>query len=320
MARPKTPTIPDDKVHYFREQLFAELSHMFTWEGLPENIPIDYLERNLTRSGFVMFYEDDEIGHDILRCGARGYNRHEQPTEALAITSSDDLQDYSQKRAIKRLSDGKKAVELFDPKTDCVLIQNMDYGQNLHDIVDHFAQRLALAQQSFDTNLMWTNLPYIFKVENADMKLSIESMFASIFSGEPFIVTDKMMFAQNADRTGLPTDIKYIGKELLDTLNEIMMKFRERVGFDTAGVDKAERLVTAEVKSNNQHTRTCLEIMLRQREIAANTINAFYGLSVTVKPTGADEQAEDMTQTLDDEEGNENGTNDNRTPTPTPSH
>ena len=98
----------------------------------------------------------------------------------------------------------------------------------------------------------------------------------------------------------------------MDILNEIMMKFRERVGFDTAGVDKAERLVTAEVKSNNQHTRTCLEIMLRQREIAAANLNAFYGLSVTVRPTGQDEQAEDMTETLSEEDGT-NGPDDNRT-------
>lgn len=315
MARPKTPTIPEDKIHYFKEQLFSELSHMFTWEGLPENIPVDYLERNLVRNGFIMFYEDEVIGPDILRCSATGYNRHQFPTIAQAVTSSDDLQDWSQRRSIKRLSDGTAAVEQFDKATDCVLIQNMDYGQNLTDIVDHFAARLALAQQSFDTNLMWTNVPYIFKVENEEMRLSIEKLFSEIFSGVPFVVTDKMLFAQNADRTGLPTDIKFIGKELLDTLNEIMMKFRERVGFDTAGVDKAERLVTAEVKSNNQHTRTCLEIMLRQREIAAANLNAFYGLTVSVKATGEVEQAEDMTQTLD-EGGAEDGTNNGGIKTP----
>ena len=316
MAREKTPTIPEDKIHYFREQLYSELSHMFTWEGLPENIPLDYLERNLVRNGFVMYYEHETIGPDILRCTATGYNRHQFPTIAQAVTSSDDLQDYSQRRAIKRLSDGKAAVSNFDKTKDCVLIQNMDYGQNLDDIVNHFATRLALAQQSFDTNLLWTNLPYIFMSDSEDMRLSIEKMFASIFNGEPFIISDKMLFASNKDRAGLPTDIKFIGKELMDILNEIMMKFRERVGFDTAGVDKAERLVTAEVKSNNQHTRTCLEIMLRQREIAAAELNAFYGLSVTVKPTGEDEQAEDMTDTLDEEGGNEDGANDNRTPPP----
>lgn len=316
MARPKTPTIPDDKIHYYKEQLYSELTHMFTWEGLPENIPLDYLERNLVRSGFVMFYEDEQIGPDILRCSPRGYNRHQFATEALAVTSSDDLKDYSQTRAIKRLSDGKAAIEQFNIQTDCVLIQNMDYGQSLDDIIDHFATRLALAQQSFDTNLLWTNLPYIFMSDSEDMRLSIEAMFGSIFSGEPFVITDKMLFANNKDRAGLPTDIKYIGKELLDTMNEIMMKFRERVGFDTAGVDKAERLLTSEVKSNNQHTRTCLEIMLRQREIAAANISAFYGLNVTVKPTGDDEQEAAMQETLD-EGGNDDGTNDDGTPTPT---
>jgi hypothetical protein len=158
----------------------------------------------------------------------------------------------------------------------------MAYGENCHEIVDHFAQRLALAQQAFDTNLMWANVPYIFQTASDDTRLSIEKMFASIFNGEPFIISDKSLFQDNKDRAGLPTDINFIGKDLLDVHNEIMMKFRQTVGFETAGVDKAERVNTLEVQSNDQHTKTVLQIMLQQRKIACDNINAFFGVNVEV--------------------------------------
>ena len=311
MARQATPIIPDDKLEYFKEQLYSELSHMFTWEGLPESVPSGYLERKLIRTGTVMFYEDEALGHDVLQCTVTGYNRHEQGTQARTYVTSDDGQDYNQTRTIKRLSDSKVAVEQFDKDKDCVLIQNMAHGQTMTDIVDHFAARLALAQQSFDTSLLWTNLPYIFTVDNEDTRLSIEKMFSEMFLGKPFVISDKMLFAANKDRAGVPTSIQYIGKEIMDTMNEITMKFRERVGFETAGVDKAERLLTAEVKSNNQHTATCREIMLSERQSACNSINAFYDLNVSVKVTGQDEGG-----TLQEEEqegAQEDGTDDSGT-------
>jgi kynurenine formamidase len=107
-------------------------------------------------------------------------------------------------------------------------------------------------------------------------------MFSDIFTGQPFIITDKSLFTDNKDRAGLPTGIPFIGKDLMDVQNEIMMKFRQTVGFDTAGVDKAERTNTLEIQSNDQYTETVLQIMLRQRKIAVESINAFFGTDISV--------------------------------------
>lgn len=287
MARPKVPTIPDDKIYFYREQLFRELSHMFKWEGLPATIPEDYVEDNLIRHGYVLFYEDENIGQDILRAQVLGYNRHMLPVQARTFTPNTIGEATTITRNIKRLSDGKNVIDSFDPTKDGVLIMNMwdsrtSKGQNMGMIVDHFAQRLALAQQAFDTNLLWANVPYIFQTSSDETRLSIEKMFASIFNGEPFIITDKSLYVDNKDRTGLPTDITFIGKDLLDVQNEIMMKFRQTVGIDTAGVDKAERVNTLEVQSNNQYTETVVQIMLRQRKIAVESINAFFGTNISV--------------------------------------
>ena len=314
MARPKVPTIPDDKLFYFKEQLYMELAHMFEWTGLPQTVPQDYLERNLVRYGYCLYYEDEEIGQDILRCEVVGYNRHDLPVSARTFTPNTINERTNITRNIKRLADSQDAIEKFNPQTDGVLIMNMangNYakGQHMGMIVDHFAQRLALAQQAFDTNLMWANVPYIFQVSTDETRLSIEKLFSDIFTGQPFIITDKSLFTDNKERAGLPSGIKYIGKELLDTQNEIMMKFRERVGFNTAGVDKAERVNTLEIQSNDQHTKSVLEIMLYQRRQAAEAINAFFGTNITV-----DILADDSTALIDeDEEGEEDGTSDGGT-------
>jgi hypothetical protein len=302
MARSKTPTIPDDKINYFREQLYRELSHLFEWKGLPQTVPQDYLERNLVRYGYVLFYEDENIGHDVLRCEVIGYNRHELPVSARTYTPTTTGEVMPQiTRNIKRLADSKTAIEDFDPTKDGVLISNMEYGQNAGRIVNHFAERLALAQQAFDTNLLWANVPYIFQTATDETRLSIEKMFSEIFSGLPFVITDKSLFTDNKDRSGLPTGIKFIGKELMDVHNEIMMKFRETVGFNTAGVDKAERVNTLEIKSNDQHTESVLQIMLQQRQLACEAINAFFGCSCSVSLYADLEQ-------IEEEEGEEDGT------------
>jgi hypothetical protein len=281
MARPTVPTIPDNKIHFYREQLFRELSHLFKWEGLPQTVPQDYLERNLIRGGYVLYYHDENIGNDVLKCEVVGHNRHKQPTTARTFTPTTNSEvNTSITRNIKRLSDGD-SVE-FNPTTDGVLIQNMEYGQSAREIVEHYAERLALAQQAFDTNLLWANIPYIFQVSSDETRLSIEKMFADIFSGKPFTIVDNSLFTDNKDRAGLPSGIPFIGKELIDVQNEIMMKFRESVGFNTAGVDKAERVNTLEIKSNDQHTKSVLQIMLEQRQIACDAINKFFGQSVTV--------------------------------------
>lgn len=306
MARPNIPTIPDDKVHYFREQLYRELSNMFEWQGLPTTVPSDYLERNLVRYGYVLYYEDEEIGQDVLRCTVLGYNRHELPVQARTFTPNTTDSRITVTRNIKRLADYENIEMDFDRLQDGVLITNMEYGQNCGQIVDHFAKRLALATQAFDTNLMWSNLPYIFQTSSDETKLSIEQMFNKIFTGEPFVIVDKDLFVDNKDRTGVPTGIQFICKELLDVYNEIMMKFRETVGFDTAGVDKAERVNTLEVKANRGHSRSVCEIMLAQRRKAVEDINAFFGQNIKVNLLGEDEDEE-----LEEWEEEEDGTGDN---------
>lgn len=308
MARPSIPTIPDDKIRFFREQLYRELAQMFKWEGLPQTVPQDYLERNLVKYGYVMYYEEENIGQDILRAEVVGWNRHELPVSARTFTPTTTGEVTPQiTRSIKRLADHSDAISQFDKTKDCVLIRNMQYGQSCGEIVEHFAIRLGLAQQAFDTNLLWANVPYIFQTSSDDTKLSIEKMFSDIFSGKPFIISDKDLYKDNTDRAGVPSGINFIAKDLMDVKREIMMDFRQTVGFNTAGVDKAERVNTLEIQANDQHTESVVHIMLSQRQQAAEDINAFFGTNISVSLLAEQQDAYE-----EEEGGEEDGTGDSR--------
>lgn len=316
MARPEMPSIPDDKLNFYREQLYRELSHMFKWEGLPTTIPVDYLERSLVRTGKVLFYEDDNIGLDVMQAEIIGYNRHNNPTTARATIIGTEEIGSTITRNIKRLTDSERAIDDFNPTTDGVLIYNMEQGKSSREIVEHYAERLALTQLAFDTNLLWQNRPYIFPVDNKDTKLSLEKLFHDIFTGKPYSVVDKQLFLNYAagQDVGIKLDVPFIADQLLDTRNELMMHFRQTVGIDSAGVDKAERVGKFEVDANVQHTKTVLEIMLQQRQIAAENINAFFGLNVSVGVVGAEEMEEEQEN---EEEGEENGPGDSGAGEPT---
>lgn len=313
MARAKMPTIPDDKFAFYREQLYNEIEHLFEWENLPTSVPADYLERTLVRTGQLLFYKDEEIGTDVLSCTTHGYNRHNRPTQARTYTPNISNEKTTVDRKLIRLTDGEGAIESFNEYEHGVLIQNRYLGESCHDIVMFYAERLALAQQAIDTQLLYANLPYIFVGNGDDYRLSIEKLFASMFNGEPHTIVDPTMLQDNKDRAGVPTNIQYLASDIMDTMNEIKMKFREHIGFDTAGVDKKERLITGEVNANKQHTLSVLDIMKQQREIACENINHFFDCDISVQLTGQSELDEEQ---IEYEEDREDGDSDNRIETP----
>lgn len=305
IARPNVPTIPDDKVRFFEKQLYRELSHMFEWKNLPQTIPADYLESNLIRHGRLLCYYDEEIGLDILRAQVTGYNRHDKPTHANTYTNTTNEEVRPTiTRTIRYLSDNMDSENTFNELTDGVLINNTEHGESARHIVEHYAKRLAIVQSAFDTNILWQNMPYIFLADGEDTRLSLERFISKLYTGKPHIHVDKSLFHKIDGKfeIGQNIEVPYIANDLIDTQNEIMMKFRQSVGIDTAGVDKKERTNTLEIMSNTQHTKTVLNIMLEQREIACEAINTFFGENISVKVVGVDEE---------DQEGGEHHSTDN---------
>lgn len=281
------PTILDvpSKTTYFREQLYREISNLFEWEGLPEEIPLDYLERTLVRHGQVMFfYEPDTFGYMALRASNRYNNVYGRPTQAYSVSPNMENHTYYRERTIAY---NYTPEDKLDKDKMCVLIQNMEGSQPISDIVDFYSRRMALVTQAFDTNALWQNVPLIFRVGDSSIKLSIEKLMGKIYSGNPFIITDKDMLVEGGgvEVTELKQEFKL--DKLLDTINALKHEFLETIGINTPGADKKERLLTDEVNANNQSIETALSVMLEARKRACDEIKRLYpDLSPSVKVRG----------------------------------
>lgn len=272
------PTIPEDKVEFYRRKLWREVSNLFAWENMPKELPLDYLENTLVRKGRVLFFNDSEVyGHMVLEAVARGKNIYGQSTTAECIAPNDQGLETHFKRTIVHKYDDE-----IDLDNSAVMINNMYDGESLHEIVEHYAKRLTLIQNAFDTNALWQNLPVTWSVSDDKMKTTIEEWFSQIYSGRPMIIVDKALMSDN-EVIGNVTEVPFILDKLYDVKNEIYNEFKATIGLNAPGADKKERLVVAEATSNEESKDTCLEIMLGQRKIACEEINKVFGLNVSVK-------------------------------------
>ncbi len=279
------PTIPDDKVIYFKDKLIREVTNLFEWEGLPEGIPVDYLERSLILKGRVMFfYEPKAYGYMALESQIRGVNLYNKPTEAFSVAPNDEGMATTFTRKILY-----GHHDLVEKEEGAVLINNMYGGESLRGIIDHHAYRLALVQLAFDTNALWQNKPVTFSTPTEKTRLSIEKFFTNIIEGKPWTIVDNTLLTKESGVISEVIDVPFLLDKLYDAKNEIYAEFRHTVGIDTPGIDKKERVLVDEVKSNEQSIETCLQIMLSQREIACEQINKHFGLNVSVKVRGEKE-------------------------------
>lgn len=272
------PSIPDNKINFYRKRLSREVSNLFKWEGLPEEIPEDYLERTLIHNGMVMFfYDESAYGYMALESQIRGFNLYNQPTIAFSVAPNDVGLPTHYERYIVHKYDEKIGID-----KSCVLINNMYKGESLNSIIEHYAYRMALIQQAFDTNALWQNIPVIFSTDSQEVKLSIEKLFSDIVSGKPWVVVDKTLVAKENGLQSETVEIPFLLDKLYDSKNEVYNEFKSTIGLKTPGADKKERLIVDEVNSNKESTETCLEIMLKQRRIACEEINRVFGLDVSV--------------------------------------
>lgn len=289
MAR-NTPTIPDDKFQFFSEKLIREVSNLFVWEGLPDEIPVDYLEHSLVRDGRVMFFKDeDAFGYMALSATVRGYNIYGKPVEAVSTAPNTQGDNNYFKRLIVQ-----SYVKDISPEDGCVLIENMYNGQSLMSIINFYAARMTNVQKAFDTNALWQNLPVMWAVPDSKTKLSIEKLFEDIASGKPWVIVDQQLQAIGKEGVSAgAVEVPFLLDKLFDVQNEIYSAFKATVGINTSGADKKERLVVDEAKSNDQAIQTCLQIMLSQRQKACMEINKLYGLNVSVNVLQAQKEDDD---------------------------
>ena len=252
---------------YFRKYLFQKAISVFDW-NLPEEWDHDYFLYTLYAAGYIAVVNTDQYGTICQHCALGGYNLYYHPSYAIitnplirnTITANIDI--------------------------DCAVIKLMPDYSSIMDIVGYYADMLALSAESAGVNLVNVKTGTVFGAENKQKAESYKKMYDVLASGEPAVVIDKSLLADDGKPTWFPftQNVKesYVTSDILSDMHKIEMMFDTMIGIPNANTEKRERLVTDEVNANNVETSSLASLWMKTIKRDVDKANDMFGLSISL--------------------------------------
>jgi hypothetical protein len=252
---------------YYRRYLLQKAMSVFEWK-MPETWSRDYFLYILYCWGYVAVINTDKFGVIPQACGLRGYDIFYRPTNAVVTNP-----------LLTGMTDLKIDVQ-------CTLFKlQPDYG-GIMDLVNYYADMMALCAETASVNLLNSKLSYVFTADSKAAAESFKKLYDKFASGEPCVVQDKSLlksdgspswqsFEQNVGQN-------YIVGDILTDMKKFENMFNTDVGIPNANTDKKERLITDEVQANNTETTSKCALWLEELQKACKKTKAMFGKEVSV--------------------------------------
>lgn len=252
---------------YFRRYLLQKAIAVFKWK-LPEEWARNYFLYVLYCWGYIAIVNTDKYGVIPQGCSLSGYNIFYQPTHATIANP---------------LLRG-----ILQPKIDkqCTLIRlQPDYG-SIMDEVNFYADILALCAETVGTNLFNSKLAYVFASSNKNAAETFKKMYDAIASGEPAVFPDKQLFQEDGSPNWMMfnQDLKnsYIVSDIMEDMRKWEQKFCSDLGIPNSNTEKRERLITAEVESNDVEVKLWADLALENLKESCEKANKMFGIELSV--------------------------------------
>jgi len=252
---------------FFKRYLLQKIISVFKFEGLPKTWAVDYFLYTLFVFGYVAIINTDKFGVIPQHCSLMGYDVFYRPTNA--VIANPLLKGLLQPRIGE----------------DCEIIRIQPDWCGCWDIVEVYADMLALSAEGLGTNLVNSKFAYIFGAENKAAAESLKKMFDEIQNGNPAVFIDKSLYNENGDLsiTLLTQNLQqnYIAGEILDDMAKIDSRFNTEIGIPNVNIAKASGVSDREVMANNVETRTKAELWLETIKMCLERVNNMFNLDIT---------------------------------------
>lgn len=267
-VNPSTVHVRDTGLQrYFARYLLQKTISVFKWD-MPKTWCKNYMLYTLYCWGYVAVINTDKFGVIPQQCTLGGFDIFYQPKFA---TVANPLL-----RGILNPVIGKQ----------CELLRlQPDYG-GVMDIVNFYADMLALSAETASTNLLNSKLAYVFASDGKAGAESFKKLYDQIASGEPAAYIDKNLYRDD----GTPTwnffnqNLRetYIAGDILNDMRLWEMKFDNEIGIPTTNTTKKERLITDEANSAIEESRTKAQLWLDELQESCRKINNMFGIRLWV--------------------------------------
>jgi len=251
-------------------------NHRFEWKGLPDELPSWVLERviNFYGGAVVFKYAGKLIATSYTQVGdidIYGFPTRVRPI-AFNGTSFDDV-------FIGYTLDSNKNV--ISP--NAVVIRNNDVNMPTYFMLKPVVDRLCFIWESLGINEGLSRVKALIHA-NKDVSGTIKTEIKKIFgTRDAFaVVSDKLNLLKSIEKVDL--DVQYTPMEYWNDFDRTFNFACQLVGITTnMNSDKKERLLTAEIESNDELTTIVEDTCLDHRKIASEKMNKMFGMNTSVE-------------------------------------
>ena len=246
---------------YYRDWMLKKVFGRFKFDGIPDNWDMDYVLSALFLDGKLVI-TDTELGIIPLKCGTAGINVFNHPTEY--IVSNPVL------GSIRGLIN-----------VDGALVKLQYNYQGINTMLDRYAALLAMCDSSIAVNLMNSKVAFIGMAANKSQAESMKKMYDTITCGEPAVFVNADVI--NSEKFYF-NHVKenYVADVIQQTKRKIVDEFLTEIGINNANQDKKERLVTDEVKANDEEVYFNVQHWIDNIQEGFDVANALYGLNLKI--------------------------------------
>ena len=268
MLSPSTMHVRDTNLQwYFRRYLLQKAIAVFKWK-MPKQWAQNYFLYVLYCWGYIAIVNTDKFGVIPQGCSLKGYNVMYQPTHAVIANP---------------LLSG-----ILEPQIDtqCTLIRlQPDYG-GIMDKVNFYADVMALSAETVGTNLFNSKLAYVFAASSKRDAETFKKLFDQIASGEPAAVIAKDLFNEDGSPNWMMFNQSlkdsYIVSDIMDDMRKWELKFMTDLGIPNSNTEKKERLIEAEVESNDVEVKLWADMALDSLKESCQKASSMFGIDLSV--------------------------------------
>lgn len=233
----------------------------FEWLDLPETVDERFLELTLFKFGQAIYFRDEAVGDIALTCTSGGYyDIYNVPTKRMAYAANGYQRHLTNENS--------------------VLIYNNYLRTNSISWIEYYAERLYNFDRIIDVNVNAQKTPILLLCDEND-RLAARNLYMQYDGNVPFIMGSKRL--SEIPFSVLKTDAPFVSDRIYQLKLAIWNDALTFLGIPNVAYEKAERIITDEVASQQGVTYMSRYSRLLARQQAVEKINDMFGTDISVQ-------------------------------------
>lgn len=254
----------DTAVMAFIENTLAKTQAMFVYEGLPDTVPAEELERLLQTEGNAFFAE---VNGDLY---------------ALQGAAGGEPDPYNRPTIYTVANPALTLNKSYKIGVDGIFIKNDTNGNSLLPIIGKFAVLYTDGIISLNTASILTRITMLISASDDKTKQSADEFLKKILDGDFSVIGENAFFKGVNMQTAATSNTQYI-TQLVELVQYYKANMLNELGLNANYNMKRERLNTGEVAMNVDVLLPYVDNMLHERQKALKQVNEMFGTEITVR-------------------------------------